>query len=249
MEADPKDILRGLQGRGMLHCNPSQEEVLPLPSGAAGRRNSGGRMELARSHLAALFSGQGSTAGPKSFCRRGRTEKAGSRSCGTGQPSRHGSPTAGHQLCGWYFGRGPGHPFAEVETEVAGSAVRLVGPEPHTKHCPLAVAQHTRAPDIWHSWAAAPQPGGNPAPRPAGYRSPAALSREWANSKTIIIKIIKKVCKRPSTLSCSTRTPKGTRLQSEGRWRHKDFPANAGSRLYCTLHHIYFYIYIYKNTN
>lgn len=190
LEAVAKDILGALQGRGMLHCNPSQEEVAPIPSGAMGSRNSGARMGLARPHLAALHFAQGSTAGPKSFCRRGRKEKVGSRSYGTRQPSRHGSSAAGHRSCGFYFGRGSGRPFAEVETEVAGSTVQLVGPEPHSEHSTLTVAQHIRAPDIWHRWAAAPLSGGNPAPRPTGYRSPAALIRKWANSKTttIIIK-------------------------------------------------------------
>lgn len=32
----------GTAGKGMLHCNPSQEEVAPLPSGAVGSRNSRG---------------------------------------------------------------------------------------------------------------------------------------------------------------------------------------------------------------
>lgn len=100
LEANPKDILRALQGRGMLHCNPSQEEVAPIPSGAVGSRNSGGRMGLARPHLTALLFAQGSTVGPESFCQHGRREKVGSRSCGTGQPSRHGSSAAGHRPCG-----------------------------------------------------------------------------------------------------------------------------------------------------
>lgn len=122
---------------------------------------------------------------------------------------------------------------------------QLVGPEPHTKHSPLAVAQHTRTPDIWHSWAATPQTGGNPAPRPAGYKSPVALSRKWANSK-IIIKIIKKYVNDTAPCPVASGHPREQGMsQSEGRWRHKDFPANAGSRLYCTLHHIYFYIYIF----
>lgn len=68
----PRTSWGGLQGRGMLHCKPSQEEAEPLPSGVVGSRNSRGRMELARPHLAALFFGQGSAAGPKSFCRHGR---------------------------------------------------------------------------------------------------------------------------------------------------------------------------------
>lgn len=100
VEADPKDSMGGLQGRRMLHCNPSQEELAPLPSGAVGSINSQGRMELAGPRPAALLFGQGSAAGPENFCRRGRKEKVGSRSCGTGQPSRHSSSTAEHWLCG-----------------------------------------------------------------------------------------------------------------------------------------------------
>lgn len=76
LEADPKDILGGLRGRGMLHCNPSQEEVAPLPSGAVGSRNSRDRMEPAGPSLASLIFGQGSAAGPESFCRRGRKGRA-----------------------------------------------------------------------------------------------------------------------------------------------------------------------------
>lgn len=57
LEADPKDIMGGLQGRRMLHCNPSQEEVAPLPSGAVGSRNSRGRMELAGPRHTALIFG------------------------------------------------------------------------------------------------------------------------------------------------------------------------------------------------
>lgn len=68
LQAVPKDILGALQRGGMLHCNPSQKEVAPIPSGAVRSRNSGGRMGLARPHLAALHFAQGSTAGPKSFC-------------------------------------------------------------------------------------------------------------------------------------------------------------------------------------
>lgn len=235
-EAVPKDILGALQGRGMLHCNPSQEEVAPFPSGAMGSRNSGGRMGLARPRLAALHFAQGSTAGPKSFCRHGRKENVGSRSCGTGQPSRHGSSAAGHGPCGCYFGRGSGHPSAEVETEMAGSTAQLVGPDPHTEHSSVTVAQHTRAPDIWHSWAAAPQSGGNPAPRPTGYRSPAALGRKWANSKTTTIIIIKKDVNDPAPCPVAPGHPREQgMLQSQGKWRHRDFPANAGSRLYCTF--------------
>lgn len=55
LEADPEDILGGLQGRGTLHRNPSQEEVAPLPSGAVGSRNSRQRMELAGPCLASDF--------------------------------------------------------------------------------------------------------------------------------------------------------------------------------------------------
>lgn len=100
LEADPKDSTGGLQGRRILHCSPSHEKVAPLPSGAVGSTNSGGRMELAGPRPAALLFGQGSAAGPKNFGRRGRKEKVGSRSCGTGQPSRHSSSTAQHRLCG-----------------------------------------------------------------------------------------------------------------------------------------------------
>lgn len=57
--------------------------------------------------------------------------------------------------------------------------------------------------------------GSTPQPCPRGSRVsvPAAPSRKWGNSRTvtIIIHSKKKICKRPSTLSCSARTPKRTR--------------------------------------
>lgn len=51
LKADPKDIPGRLQGREMLHCNPSQEEVAPLHSGVMGRRNSGARSQTSSRHF------------------------------------------------------------------------------------------------------------------------------------------------------------------------------------------------------
>ena len=79
-------------------------------------------------------------------------------------------------------------------------------------------------------------------------------SRKWGNSdKTIITILITKKNHVNNPAPCPVAPGHPTEqgmLQSEGRWRRKDFPANAGSRLYCTLHHIYFSLYMFiKNTN
>lgn len=233
----------GTAGKGMLHCNPSQEEVAPPPSGAVGSRNSRGwgwpdlisplcfLPREAQQVLKASTNG-----GEKKRSCQGAVAQ------GTAHPQQDMGPgddiLAGDQgvlLLKWrQKWQGLQHGLLDLN---------------HTLSTPCSRRTTRRAPDIWHSWAAAPQPGGSPAPRPTGYRSPAALSRKWEIGKTTII-IIKKDVNDPAPCPVAPGHPREQGiLQSEGKWRHRDFPANAGSRLYCTLHHIYFYVYIYKNTN
>lgn len=141
----------------------------------------------------------------------------------------------------------PGHLLKRRQRQWSG--LLALNCEPSALRACRAVAQHTSAaPNIWHRRAAAsegrqhPTTMGQPCPRGSGLHFPSSPQQEMGkqqNNNNNNTTNNKKKCKRPSTLSCSTRTPKRTRcLESEGRWRHKDFPANAGSRLYCTLHHI-----------
>lgn len=76
------------------------------------------------------------------------------------------SSAAGRQPCGWHFGRGLGHPFAEAEA--SGSTAACWDLNHELSAPPLAVAQHTpAAPNIWHSQAAASEGRQHPTTNPA----------------------------------------------------------------------------------
>lgn len=253
----------------MLCCTPSPEEVASLPSRGRGSRNSGERMEPAGPCLASAFwPGKHSRSRellPTQKKRKGWAKGPWHRAALQAQQAA-ASSAAGCQPRGWHFGRGLGRPFGHGGRRGYSSLLDLN----HEATTPLlAITQHTpAAPNIWHGQAAASEgrqhPTTNPAQGAGGCSSPAAPSRKWGNSKTIIIIItvmiiitttlitiiIKKNVNDPAPCPVAPGHPREQgMLQAEGRWRHKDFPANTGSRLYCTLHHIYFYIYIYKNTN
>lgn len=183
---------------------------MSLPSRGGGSRNSGERMEPAGPCLASLPFGQGSTADPKSFCQPGRGEEAGLRArVAPGAEPAAASPAAGRQPHGGHFGRGAGRPFAEAETEAAGlAAAWWTQTEPPSHNAQQQLQRFGTVRQGPRRAGSTPQPT---LPEGQGVRFP---SRTWGNSKTIImipLIIKKKLCKRPSTLSCRARTPKRTR--------------------------------------
>lgn len=159
------------------------------------------------SRLFAFWSGKRSRSQellPTRERRRGWAEGQGS----PGAEPAAASPAAGRQPRGGHFGRGAGRPFAEVETEAAGLAAAWWTQT-------STVAQRTAAaPNVWHGRAGASEGGQHPTTNPArgaGGVVPQQDMGKQQNNNNDTTNNKKKLCKRPSTLSCSARTPKRTR--------------------------------------
>lgn len=112
-----------------------------------------------------LIFGQGSGAGPESFCRRGRKEKVGPGAVAQGSPPGTAHPQQDVGPMDDILAGDQGVLLLKWRQKWQGLQCGLLGLEPHTEHSLLAVTQHTRAPDIWHSRAATPTIWGQHCPK------------------------------------------------------------------------------------